>query len=163
MTLKSVAKFEEKRTLGSKNEMRNLVNLNSSSRKASLNKSDCNVLNTEDLTRRFREETIPAGYKMIFFDLKTLFTNVPLDYVLKKVYDEKKIQSKIPKTVLKELLHLCTKQLYFTLNNSIYIRCDGVAMGSPFRPLLANIFMTSLEEDLITNTKIVSLLLETIR
>ena len=34
MTLKSDAKFEEKLTLGSKNEMRNLMNFNVSSRKS---------------------------------------------------------------------------------------------------------------------------------
>ena len=54
-----------------------------------LNKSDCNILNTEDLIRSLGEETIPAGYKMISFDLKSLFTNVPLDktidFILKKV------------------------------------------------------------------------------
>ena len=44
-----------------------------------LSKSDYNILNTEDLVRRLREEAIPAGYKMISFDVKSLFTNVPLD------------------------------------------------------------------------------------
>ena len=34
MTLKSDARFEEKRTLGSKNDMMNLVNLNASSGKS---------------------------------------------------------------------------------------------------------------------------------
>ena len=66
-----------------------------------LNKSDYNILNTKNLIRRLREETIPAGYKMISFDVKSLFTNVPLDktidYILKKVYNEKKIQTNIPK------------------------------------------------------------------
>ena len=94
---------------------------------------------------------------MISFDVKSLFTNVPLDktidYILKKVYDEKKIQTNIPKTVLKELLYLCTKQLHFTFNNSIYIQCDSVAMDSLLGPLLANIFMSSLEEDLIRTLK----------
>ena len=104
------------------------------------------ILNTEDLIRRFSEETIPAGYKMISFDVKSLFTNVNLDktidYLFKKVHDEKKIQTNIPKVVLKELLYPCTKQLYLTFNNSIYMQCDGVAMGSPLGLLLANIFMT---------------------
>ena len=71
-----------------------------------LSKSDYNILNTEDLTKRHREETISAGYKMIFIDVKNLFTNVPLnktiDFILKKVYDEKKIQTNIPKRVLKK-------------------------------------------------------------
>ena len=76
----------------------------------SLNRPDYNILNTEDLIRRLREESIPAGYKMFSFDVKSLFTNVLLDktidYILKKVYDEKKIQTNISKTVFKELLLL---------------------------------------------------------
>ena len=35
-----------------------------------LSKLDYNILNTEDLIRRLREETIPAGYKMISFYVK---------------------------------------------------------------------------------------------
>ena len=34
-------------------------------------------------------------------------------------------------------------------NDEIYIQCDGVAMRSPLGPLLANIFMASLEEEVI--------------
>ena len=75
-----------------------------------LSKSDYNILNTEGLVRRLREEKIPSGYKMISIDVESLLTNVPLyktiDFILKKVYDEMKIQTNIPKTVLKELLYL---------------------------------------------------------
>ena len=33
------------------------------------------------------------------------------------------------------------------------MQCDGAAIGSPLGPLLANIFMTSLDEDLIPTLK----------
>ena len=60
-----------------------------------LSKSEYNILNTEKLTRRLREETILAGNKMISVNVESLFTNAPLDktidFVLKKVYGEKKI------------------------------------------------------------------------
>ena len=82
---------------------------------------------------------------MISFEVKNLFTNVPLnetiDIILTKVYDENKKETNIPKSILKELLHLCTKHVHFKFNNEIYIQCDGVAMGSPLGSLLANIFM----------------------
>ena len=65
---------------------------------------------------------------MISFDVESLFTNVPLDktidVIFKKVYNESKIQTNIPKIVLKELLYLCTKQLHLTFNNNIYIQYD---------------------------------------
>ena len=50
-------------------------------------------------------------------------------------------------TVLKELLHLCTKPLHFTFNTNIYIQRDGVAMGSPLGPLVTNTLMESVQED----------------
>ena len=73
-----------------------------------LSKSDYNILNIEDLIRRLRQKTIPAGYKMNSFDVQNLSTNVPLDkfidFILRKAYYEMKIQANIPKRVLKELL-----------------------------------------------------------
>ena len=90
---------------------------------APLSKSDYNILNADDLIRRLREEINPAGYKMISFDMKSLFTNVPLDktigFILKEVYNEKRIQIDIPKTVLKELLYLCTSYILFSITISI--------------------------------------------
>ena len=35
--------------------------------------------------------------------------------------------------------------MHFSFNNGIYIQIDGVAMGSPLGPVLANIFMVELE------------------
>ena len=122
-----------------------------------LSKSEYNISNREGLIRRLREEATPIGYEMSSFDVKNLYNNVPLDktidFISKKVYDEKKILTNIPKTVLKELPYLCTKQLHFTFHNNIYTQCDEVVMGSPLGPLLANIFMASLEEDLIPTLK----------
>ena len=47
---------------------------------------------------------------MISFDIKNLFTNVLLhltmEIILSKVYQEKKIETSIPKNILRELLHL---------------------------------------------------------
>ena len=82
---------------------------------------------------------------MILFDVKSLFTNVPLD--------EGKIETNIPRNVMKELLLLCTKHLHFTFNGDNYIQLDGVAMGSPLGPLLANVFMCSLEESTVPTLK----------
>ena len=86
---------------------------------------------------------------MISFDVKSLFTNVPLeesvDIILNKIYDEKKIETNIPRIIMKDLLNLCTKHVYFTYGGKIYIQLDGVVMGSPLGPVLANIFMISLE------------------
>ena len=41
------------------------------------------------------------------------------------------------------------QNVHFTLNTEIYVQNDGVAMGSPLGPILANVFMVELENTLI--------------
>ena len=80
---------------------------------------------------------------MISFDVKSLFTNLPLDQTietfLSKVSQEKKIKTAFPKNILGELLYLGTKDVHFMFNDEIYIQNNGVVVGSRLEPLLANI------------------------
>ena len=93
------------------------------------------------------------GYRMILLDVKSFFTNVPLgetiETILEKVYVKKKIETPLPKPIIKELLLLCTTYLDFRFNDEIYILIDGVAMGFPLGLLLANIFMILLEQNVL--------------
>ena len=98
-------------------------------------------------------ERIPKRFKMISFNVKSLFTNVPyeetIDIILNKIYDEKKIEKNIPRNIMKDLLYLCTKHVHFTYGGKLYIQIDGVAIGSLLGPHLANMFMISLEEAIL--------------
>ena len=40
------------------------------------------------------------------------------------------------------------ENVHFTFINETYIQVDSVAMGSPFGPVLANIFMMNLKQQL---------------
>ena len=64
-----------------------------------------------------------------------------IDLVIKRIYDDKEINTDISRNDLKELLLLCTKNVHFTYIDIIYTQSDGVAMGSPLGPVLAGIFM----------------------
>ena len=79
--------------------------------------------------------------------------NVPLektiDITLERMYERKEINTQITRTEIKELLTLCTKNVYFTFDNQVYQQNDGVAMCSPLGPVLAGIFMVQLENRII--------------
>ena len=78
---------------------------------------------------------MPTGYKMVSFDVKSLFTNVPLDrtinIILKRIYDDIELRISISRNVTKEFLLLCMKKVHFTFNGMIYMQLYGVAMESP--------------------------------
>ena len=89
---------------------------------------------------------------MVSFDVKSLFANVPLDrtidIVLRRIYDKHELQTSIARSEMKKLLILCAENVHFTFDNVIKVQNDGMAMGSPLRPVLSDIFMIELETSL---------------
>ena len=77
---------------------------------------------------------------MVSFDVKSLFTNVPLEktieITLERTSDRKEIKTQITRPEMKELLTLCIKNIHFTFDNQVYQQNDGMAMGSPLLPVL---------------------------
>ena len=53
----------------------------------------------------------------------------------------------------KKLLQLSTCDVQFSFNSQIYSQKDGIAMGSPLGPTLANIFMGYVESKIIPTFK----------
>ena len=76
---------------------------------------------------------------MVSFDVKTLFTNVLLEYtidfVLKRIYENHEVSTSLTRNEMREILLLCTKTVHLTFRDVIYLQTDGVAMGSPLEPV----------------------------
>ena len=92
----------------------------------------------------FKQKKLPQEHKMVSFDVKSFFKNVPLDctsdITLKRIYENKEIVISITKTEVNNTLTLSTKNVQFTFEFIKYVQTDGVAMGSPLGPVLADIF-----------------------
>ena len=60
---------------------------------------------------------IPHEYKMVSFNVLSLFTNVLLDetinIIIKNIYDKKEIHTDILKKEMRDLLFLYTKNAHF--------------------------------------------------
>ena len=88
-----------------------------------------------------------SRHYMVSLDVSSLFTNIPVDFVidliLKKCYlsATDKLYGGFTKLQLRKLLTWCTKCTTFIFNGELYQQIDGVAMGSPLAPFLADVFM----------------------
>ena len=59
----------------------------------------------------------------------------------------------LPRSVVKDLLQFATKKSHFLFDGQFYYHINGVAMGSPLGPILANIFMCHFEEKWLTKSR----------
>ena len=85
---------------------------------------------------------------MCSFDIVSLFTNVPLhetiDICMNSLYRDDMVEliyTAIREDSLRKLLLMVTSGVEFSFDNIMYQQTDGVAMGSPLGPVLANIFV----------------------
>ncbi|XP_078382309.1 uncharacterized protein LOC144664995 [Oculina patagonica] len=94
---------------------------------------------------------------MCSFDVSSLSTNVPLDKTihicLEKLYSLPDPPT-LPRPVLQKLLEFATKKSHFLFDGQYYDQIDGVAMGSPLGPVLANVFMCHFEEKWVFNARV---------
>ena len=82
---------------------------------------------------------------MASFDIDSLFTNIPLDETIticcNKLFESQNLVEGLSKSQFRSLLELATKESFILFNGKYYKQIDGVAMGSPLGPTLANVFL----------------------
>ena len=89
---------------------------------------------------------------MVSFDVKYLYTDVPLEYtidlVLKIIYNGE-LSTDLTRPEIKKMQTLYMENVHFRFNGNIYLQTDGVAMGSPLGSILVGKFMMHLERSLV--------------
>ena len=109
---------------------------------------------TSNFLDKLDDFEIKPGDKMVSFDVVSLFTNVPLIHTINIIADHVYRSSSPPpfsKTVFKNMLKTAT-QGYFLYNDVLYQQVDGVIMGSPLGPTMANFFLAVLEVEWLSET-----------
>ena len=88
-----------------------------------LRRSQYTVESSNKFVNVIKQQVIPSSCKLVSFDVKSLFTNVPIDstidIILKRIYDKHEITTNIGRKEMKDLITLCTKNVPFTFNNEI--------------------------------------------
>ena len=115
---------------------------------ADLTKNNYVCKDSFEFAKNVREQN--PNLFMASFDIDALFTNLPLDETIeicvKKRFGRKKKYSGFSRIQFKKLLSLAVKNSFFLFGDNYYEQVDGIAMGSPLGPTLANIFLCHWEE-----------------
>ena len=116
----------------------------------SSNRHGSDVKDTFDFVDRIKDKDLQQ-YHMVSFDVCSLFTNVPLketiDICMDRLYrGNEENKPHIPEHVFRKLLEQCVCNNTFVFNGVVYVQIDGVAMGNSLGPVLANVWMSHLEE-----------------
>ena len=101
----------------------------------------------------FTKETVDQQHDIFLdsLDVDSLFTNIHLEGTIKictnELFKESETVEDLSKTEFKELLPMATKDSHFIFDGTLYKQIDGVAMGSPLGPTLANAFLVYHEKN----------------
>ena len=116
-----------------------------------MGQSQHHLKNTQHFIQKIQQVTLEPGEVISSYDVKALFTSVPVDPAINIVKQRltqdlslpQRTQMSIPQTVT--LLEFCLKNTYFLFQGKYYEQVHGAAMGSPISPLIASLFMEEFE------------------
>ena len=110
------------------------------------------LLDTKDFVAKLSKLSINEDQVLISFDVKSLFTSVPVPDAIRAITDlieaddDFENRNNISTKTLIEMINICLASTSFQFRSHHYELTDGLAMGSPLSPAVANLFMASLEE-----------------
>lgn len=112
------------------------------------------VRNSYHLVNKLRDLSLPEDCMLVSFDVSNLFTNVPVPQtlvLLKDLLCSSPLSDDICESVFR-LTEVCLRQNFFTFDGQFYCLRDGLGMGNPLSPYLAELFMSFFERLVFNNS-----------
>ena len=119
-------------------------------------KSRRKLKSTENFIDAIKTVQIPNDYKLVSFDVKSLFTSIPLQLALQcteNAIQQSTVKLPLPTEDIMDLLNLCLTSTYFQYNGRHYKQLHGTAMGSPVSVVVAEIVMQHVEESALATCR----------
>jgi hypothetical protein len=121
------------------------------------NKSAHKLINTKHFVDKIIQDDIPQEYHLVSFDVKSLFTSVPIDLAIEVTTDalcnDDTLSERTPLDPchIVELLELCLNSTTFLFNGKYYKQLHGTPMGSPISVIVAELAMQHLEQSALSS------------
>ena len=105
------------------------------------------LTDTFDFTNEIHDLKINKGEISVLYDVSSLFINLPLDETIEILVNRAFLNNwfntthnlALKRMDLVDLLSVATRGQLFQFDGALYKQTDGIAMGSPLGPLLANV------------------------
>ena len=123
---------------------------------APLRKNSYTVKNSSEFVHELQQYSIADDEIMVSFDVKSLFTSIPVDLALTitkgRLQQDQNLAERTNMSVtnVMKLLDFVLTNNYFKHDSHHYKQIFGCAMGSPINPVLADLVMEVIEDTAIT-------------
>ena len=98
------------------------------------------------------QQKVPEGYVLASLDVKSLYTNIPIDLALKAVekqWQKIKQHTALPKHEFFHALEVCLTSTFFQYKDEFYKQVSGLAMGGPVSGPVADLVMEYVESEVL--------------
>ena len=122
--------------------------------------SECNIqTSSEKVANKLRNISLAKDETLLSFDVTSLYTNVPvhesIEYCADLLFDKRKIIIKdMDKQTFITLAKLACCDVVFLTHDGYYTQNDGLAMGSPPAPHLANGWLSRFDDMIKGDSKL---------
>jgi hypothetical protein len=102
------------------------------------------VKNSYDFHKSIVNKKVPHGFVLASFDVVSLFTCIPQDFLLECIdlkWEDISKHTTMDIDTFKEAVELCLKDSFFVYNGKFYYQISGSPMGAPISSALANLAM----------------------
>ncbi|XP_055715097.1 uncharacterized protein LOC129809288, partial [Phlebotomus papatasi] len=108
------------------------------------NRGGYSVKDSFEFVERVRTITVPEGYVMVSFDVIALFPNIPRNLaiqIIDNMWQTIQSHTSIGKDLFMKILRYCLETSYFVYEDQYYHQIDGMPMGGPLSPVIADLVM----------------------
>ncbi len=108
---------------------------------------DLNIKNSFELKNKIQNIKVKNNYKLMSFDVVSLFTSVPLELAvqcIKERWNDISVHTSLSKENFMDCLKTCLENGFCVFNNNFYAQKEGLAMGNPLSPIVSELVLDCL-------------------